>query len=371
MGSPRRRSQRTNPGGVQALHCWKKKNDKKTWKVVKSRNVFDIEVLYGLNPFDEFQEMVARKCNIGFPNTNPIVMKSIATGSPRICCIDANLNGMDYKDWLKSADDAKKSKVFLKLKMDNPADAIKDTEMEDLLAAQAAHEQAVKEMNSKQKLCSGDDTFSKNNNELDAVDWERINIHMKKIYDKNLPIAKYDCHLPVYIDPRNPHRYILITLKACQEWARALMERKEGVTPTSPPQLLFYLTLKGTKRAKVGVNDTPASSSGSGHINLNTSGVELLAGLLAGHHKNRLQSKSRLQTPLSSPPNKSHIKGYINFLGISNKEDPLNILLANGFTSHKVFKLSGLFRELGLTLGVIMVLFDNVAKYDHYLANHK
>ncbi|KNZ61235.1 hypothetical protein VP01_1430g2 [Puccinia sorghi] len=121
----------------------------------------------------------------------------------------------------------------------------------------------------------------------------------------------------------------------------------------------------GTKQARVGVNDTSASGSGSGHINLNMSGVELLAGLLAGHRKNRLQSTSHTRTPLSSPPNKSHIEGYVNFLGITNKHDTLNILLEYGFTSHKVLKLSGLLqsdvRELGLTLGVVMVLFDNVA----------
>ncbi|KNZ48094.1 hypothetical protein VP01_5913g1 [Puccinia sorghi] len=183
----------------------------KTWKVVKSRDVFDIEVLYGLTPFNEFQEMVARKCNVGFPNTTPIVMKT------RICWFASipkvsvflkkhkhKLNGTDYKDWLKSAKYAKKSKVFLKLKMDNPAGAIKDTEMEDLLAAPAAHEQAVKEMNGKRKLCG-------------------------------------------YIDPSDPHQYILITLEACQEWACTFMKRKEGVTSTSPPPLLHHLTLKVRK----------------------------------------------------------------------------------------------------------------------------
>ncbi|KNZ63782.1 hypothetical protein VP01_1101g10 [Puccinia sorghi] len=45
---------------------------------------------------------------------------------------------------------------------------------------------------------------------------------MTKIYEHNLTNVKYDRHLPVYINPANPHWYILITLEACQEWARAL-----------------------------------------------------------------------------------------------------------------------------------------------------
>jgi hypothetical protein len=80
------------------------------------------------------------------------------------------------------------------------------------------------------------------------------------------------------------------------------------------------------------------------------------------------------ESTLSSPPNKSDIEGYIDFLGIQNrdKEYTLEILLANGFHSHKVFKSLGLARsevkELGLTLGVVTMLFDNVAKYNQHLS---
>ncbi|KNZ59787.1 hypothetical protein VP01_1661g2 [Puccinia sorghi] len=108
--------------------------------------------------------------------------------------------------------------------MDNPAGAIKDTEMEDLLAAQAAHEQAVKEMNGKRKFW---------------MQWtERINIHMKRIYDKNLPNTKCDCHIQGYIDPSDPHQYILITFEACQEWACAFPEW--GLMITFPVSLLKH-----------------------------------------------------------------------------------------------------------------------------------
>ena len=155
------------------------------------------------------------------------------------------------------------------------------------------------------------------------------------------------------------------------------MERKEGVTPSSPPQSLRFNTLKGSKRVKLNADLSQSGGSGRSKQTVNTDSLDLLASLLAarGDHRSESSSLSHEQTPLSSPPNESHIEGYINYLGIMNKEDTLNILLANGFTSHKVFKSSGLLRsevrELGLTLGVVTVLFDNVAKYDQYLANNK
>ncbi|KNZ53574.1 hypothetical protein VP01_319g5 [Puccinia sorghi] len=305
----------------------KKRNNKKTWKAVKSRNVFDIEVMYGVTSFDEFQEMVARKCNNGFPNTTPIVIKSIATGSPSIFWF-ASIpkvsvflkkhkcelkNGLDYNNLLKLADNAKKREVFLKLEMDNPADAIKDAEMEDLLAAQAAHRQAIKKVNGKRK--SGLGTHQ--------------NTHEKNIQQKS-----------------SQHKRQPTSSSACQEWACKLL---------------------------ILVNFVADEKQGVSHSHLSPA-ISLLPHSQRCDTSQNITIQVPLGNPLSSPPNHSDIKGYINFLGINNKEDTLNIILVNGFTYDKVFKSSGLLqsnvRELGLTLGVVTVLFDNVGKYDHYLAKH-
>ncbi|KNZ60279.1 hypothetical protein VP01_1580g1 [Puccinia sorghi] len=65
---------------------------------------------------------------------------------------------------------------------------------------------------------------------------------------------------------------------------------------------------------------------------------------------------------------KGDIKGYLDFLGIHDKDHVLEILLENCFHSHKVFKPPGLARadikNLGLTLGLVTMLFDNVSKYE-------
>ena len=162
------------------------------------------------------------------------------------------------------------------------------------------------------------------------------------------------------------------------------MNRTPGVTPRSPPRSLPFLTLTGAKRAKfdslargdkhvdqVNPNQTQGCRTGS---TITPAQLDALNELLKTHKGQKTNLVGRSNSPLSSPPNESHLKGYINFLGIRNKEDTLNKLIANGFNSHKVFKSPGLLcsevRELGLTLGVVTVLFDNVTKYDKYLASH-
>ena len=106
-------------------------------------------------------------------------------------------------------------------------------------------------------------------------------------------------------------------------------------------------------------------------MSISSSRMDLLAELIAAKTNRSAPSQddcTRPEDPLSSPPNKDDIEAYLDFLGIHDKDHTLEILLENGFHSHKVFKSSGLarsdVRELGLTLGVVTMLFDNVAKYE-------
>ncbi|KNZ59066.1 hypothetical protein VP01_1805g2 [Puccinia sorghi] len=164
-----------------------------------------------------FQTQVADACNKAFTNTGPIICQSIASANPTIEWLTTIartpkflkkdkfqlLSQAHYISWLDTAVDGRKSKVGLLLTMANPAEALKQVAKEDLVAAHVAHK-------------------DKNDNEdLDAVDWERINTHMNKIYAKKLTNVKYNWHLTVYI-AADPHQYILLTLEAVQEWAHAL-----------------------------------------------------------------------------------------------------------------------------------------------------
>ena len=152
------------------------------------------------------------------------------------------------------------------------------------------------------------------------------------------------------------------------------MERKEGVSPSCPPSSLPYLTLKGAKKAQVD-NGTPpkATTSGSTSTTFTNDQLGLLVNLLTGNQSKKDHRQSSPAVITSSPPNECDIEGYVTFLGIRNQENVVNKLMANGFHSHKVFKSPGLLRAdvrgLGLTLGVVTLLFDNVNKYDRYLSS--
>jgi len=153
------------------------------------------------------------------------------------------------------------------------------------------------------------------------------------------------------------------------------MERKEAVTPRSPPSSLPYITLKGSKRAQIN-NGTPlpkTTTSGSTSNTFANDQLGFMVNLLTGNQAKTDHFQSSLAVTSSSLPNKCNIEGYVTFLGIRDQENVVDKLMANGFHSHKVFKSPGLLRAdvrgLGLTLGVVTLLFDNVNKYDRYLSS--
>ncbi|KNZ53935.1 hypothetical protein VP01_3097g2 [Puccinia sorghi] len=244
----------------------KKKQGKKMWVGVSDNT--DITINYGMSAFQDFQEQVASACNFALPNTGPIIMKSVLLNTPTIkwqATIARTPRFLkkdqfyiqvhsDYLDWLGTG----KSNVSLTLSMPKPSKATKWAAKEDLLAAHAAAlKAAMNNHSAKQKtIMINNDKEGTEDEEIDVIDWERINTHIKKIYEKNLTNMNYNQHLPVYINPSKPHCYILIILEACQEWACALvshyfashfsvirdslflykqMARTKGVTPTPLP----------------------------------------------------------------------------------------------------------------------------------------
>ncbi|PLW48522.1 hypothetical protein PCASD_04295 [Puccinia coronata f. sp. avenae] len=116
--------------------------------------------------------------------------------------------------------------------MNNPAKVAQQAEMEDLLATQALKNKAAQASKCK---ATNDDSEGEESEDLDAKAWDTINVYMKQLFKAHLINAKYDFHTPVFINPSNTTRYILLTVDACQEWAKALVDQKDGVTTTSPP----------------------------------------------------------------------------------------------------------------------------------------
>lgn len=91
--------------------------------------------------------------------------------------------------------------------MENPAKLSKQAETKDLVAAQALRDQAVKDAAAAKRKASTSDSERNKSDEF--------NVQMKKLYETHLIDTKYDCHTPVFVDPGNPNRYILLTVDAC------------------------------------------------------------------------------------------------------------------------------------------------------------
>ncbi|KAH9469743.1 hypothetical protein MJO29_003893 [Puccinia striiformis f. sp. tritici] len=363
----------------------KNKKNKKIWVPVSSSKEFPLKIVVGTDSFDNFRAKVATACDEQFPNTGAIIMESIDNrvrpiywnvSIPR--CPDWKKSDQcelkddsDYNGWLNAACEIGRKDVGLSIKMPNPADAIKRAEKEDLLAKQAMRKEAVS-ASKKRKAAAldGDDDgggggsdSDGSDSEIDADEFDDINFHMKKIYAAHPPNSLYDRLNPVYIDPANPRRYILLTVAAVQDWAKALMDRKEGVGIQSPPSSLPYLVVNSSKRSKL--------ERTVGTDNISNFLAQLLAAAQGGGNP---PSNHFDRPPLQSPPNESDIEVYLEWVGVRDKDAVLEILVANDIFCHKMFRPSGALTrkdllDLGLTVGNVSLLIDNLDKYDQFLSS--
>jgi hypothetical protein len=74
-------------------------------------------------------------------------------------------------------------------------------------------------------------------------------------------------------------------------------------------------------------------------------------------------------------PDDTDMRQYIEFIGFGNQENVIKLLVSNDMTSYKIFKSGNLDRSLllglGLTVGVVTQLFDNVSRFERQLAKNK
>ncbi|KNZ56009.1 hypothetical protein VP01_251g1 [Puccinia sorghi] len=78
------------------------------------------------------------------------------------------------------------------------------------------------------------------------------------------------------------------------------------------------------------------NSSNELTTNVNLSSLKILLDLLASNDShNHLTQEKYLESTVLLPPNESNIKGYIDYLGIDDRKHTIDILMNNGFHSHK------------------------------------
>jgi hypothetical protein len=224
--------------GFKLFIAKKTQQKKKSWGPINSTHDFPITVTFSKTSFESFQNLVAAACDKEFSNTASVILKGLNYkpqgifwyGSIARCATFAKKDRFElksyaeYNEWLDMACKLGRSEVGLAIQMTNPAKLAQQAEMEDLLAAQAIRDEAARVASSKQKALDGPgDSEDEESEELDPDEWDSINLHMKRLYATHLVKTAYDRHTPVFIDPQNHDRYILLTCAACSEWAKALV----------------------------------------------------------------------------------------------------------------------------------------------------
>ncbi|KNZ44194.1 hypothetical protein VP01_941g14 [Puccinia sorghi] len=144
---------------------------------------------------------------------------------------------------------------------------------------------------------------------------------------------------------------------------------KSGVEIQAPPKSLRYKCChSSSKRKKIS-----HSSQDPG-----TSLAKMFADVIAGTSGTK---DSNGNLPSSSEAGLYHseveipIINYLKFLRLARLNEVHDILTSNDIHSHKIFSPnSSLDRKevliLGLTLGVVTKLFDNVVRFDKYLSRN-
>ncbi|KAI9629221.1 hypothetical protein KEM48_011068 [Puccinia striiformis f. sp. tritici PST-130] len=270
------------------------------------------------------------------------------------------LSESSFKRWMSALQTGLKTKATLVLKMPNPSAALARARNKDILQRKALRDAARRStrasgsQSQSQSQSHGpqDPSLSDSDTEgsdIKANNFDNLNVYMNKIYKAHRANIHYDRNRPVYLDPLDKKRYILLTVGNCQEWAQAWIDRKSGVSLTSPPRSLKYETLSAKQAAA-------------------------LEGVAAHHHDTT--SLTLLDNQVTAPAlDPTSIGDYLEFIGFHhNRQQLLDILIANKLTSYRIFGTSHMTTNhlinLHILPGVAASLCDNVAQYSQHLAGH-
>ncbi|KNF01543.1 hypothetical protein PSTG_05323 [Puccinia striiformis f. sp. tritici PST-78] len=157
------------------------------------------------------------------------------------------LNNIDsYKLWMETVANCGLAKTTLSLEMSNPSKVAKLAHQAQVLAKMAfrkktandkAEARAAKLTKQKAANTNADDQtidHGEEEEEDEDDDGDDMKLYIRQIHKKNLANILYERHLPIYIHPGDPARYVVLTRTVVQEWGRVLCIHKDGVTDETP-----------------------------------------------------------------------------------------------------------------------------------------
>ncbi|KAI7956383.1 hypothetical protein MJO29_007782 [Puccinia striiformis f. sp. tritici] len=187
----------------------------------------------GRPSFAEFHVLVANRCNDAVAGTESLIVDSLESGSNDIKWAVTVRGTKEYKKatlintehlyntWVNLLHRQKQTEATLDLKMANPTAAERRAHNESLLTRQTLARAATTARAQNSQNRDNDDVEV---SDVEGEDFDAVNVHVNRLYALHRFDATYDRDFPVYIDPGNTRRYILLTVGNCQIWARALEE---------------------------------------------------------------------------------------------------------------------------------------------------
>ncbi|EHS63995.1 uncharacterized protein PGTG_21926 [Puccinia graminis f. sp. tritici CRL 75-36-700-3] len=210
----------------------KNSNNKLTWIPRKSKGKFLISIPAISTTFEQFREIVARKCKENSEGAGVIVQNALESGSPGINCkVWMNLpaahkfkkkanykvnNINSFTHWTATiiANGKDRTNASLEVKMISPANLEKEAKAAVKIKRHVMTHASTSKHQDLSTLVA-------------AEDFDIYNVYKNQIFDAHPPNVKYHKRIPVFIDPANETCYILLTTVNVEKWAKALVNETQ------------------------------------------------------------------------------------------------------------------------------------------------
>lgn len=373
------------------------KKGKKTWVVIASEESFNIPITASpkdqATTYADFFATLSAHCEAVEPNTGRIVSEYVEKKKddivwtvliPRVPGFMKGKpfvlkNKEGYNKWIESLEENKSDVTSLFLKMKNPTSQAKRAHNAEVLAKEAIRTKTkrmvieAKEAKRADDLKSGKRDLDEDNDDLDDLDdnedtdCDAVKLMVRKLYATHPANTQYDQGLPVYVNPADPTLFIPLTHGNTQIWAKAIIQSKRGVSLQSPPNELRYEKVsakRNSSKANAAAIRGGAQSNCGGCCNSSQHQHQTLA-------HNPVSSDG----PCPQPGPNAGIDKYVKFIGLRQPARISEILVENDMTNYKTFRSQNLdknlLKDIGLTVGVVTQLVDNVPKFERHLARQE
>ncbi|EFP77465.1 uncharacterized protein PGTG_03421 [Puccinia graminis f. sp. tritici CRL 75-36-700-3] len=332
----------------------KNSNNKLTWIPRKSKGKFLISIPAISTTFKQFREIIARKCEENSEGAGKIIQNTLESGSPGINWkvwmnlpaahkfkknANYKVNDIDsFTHWTATiiANGKDRTDASLEVEMISPANLEKEAK------AAVKIKQHVMTHAADQRASTS--KHQDPSNLVAAEDFDLYNLYRDQIFNAHPPNVQYHNKIPVFIDPGDRSRYILLTTGNVDKWAYALTKPNTAVSLHSPPPELKFEKLSASKKHKL---DNCSSS-----------------------RTRRVSSQSDSDGSSVINPGVNLLEAYLEFIKIPaiERSEIARILTEHKATNPRFFRSKNITRDVmkgwGLADIYIAQLRDNVKKFE-------